>query len=155
MAIPYLCQQKPSEGYWLPPLPDYNKFPLSCSVREGAVWRQDFYPCSEVTSIPHSVSGGLMESNTSLPSLSSQRGVHAGLVGSLNSCACSAITRNSIPTLGCQWKQTREPAFPPPHDNKTSSFFVHRHVRGDWLHHKIFKRSVVSLHNTQDVQGTI
>lgn len=120
------------------------------------LWRQDFHPCLALTSTHHSVSGGHVESNTSLPSLSSQSGVSAGLVGSLNSYPHSAITRNANPTLGWQWKLNREYALALPHDNETAPLFVHRHgVRRDLLHLKIFKRSIVSLHNTQDVQDTI
>ena len=184
MAIPYLCQQKPSEEHWLPrflttaakslqswptlcdpidgsppgspiprilqartlewvglpfpsPMHESEKWKWSCSVLSNSLqphglqptrplcpwdfpgkstgvgchrllrdqepglitqnlfcrvlwmWRQDFHPCSEVTSVPHGVSRGLMESNTSLPSLSSQSGVSAGLAASLNSCMFS------------------------------------------------------------------
>ena len=108
-------------------------------VKNIDLWSQDFHPCLEVTRTHHSVSGGHVENNTSLPSLSSQSGVSAGLVGSLNSYPHSTITRNAIPTLGCQWKLSREYALALPHDNETAPLFVHRHgVRRDLLHLKIF-----------------
>lgn len=156
MAIPILANKSQMKNIYFHPFLTITGYPHQVVLEKMQCRNRTFTPHPPaVTSAPHSVSEDHVERNRSFPSLFSDSGISAGLIGSLNSHSRSEITWNFTPTLGCQWNWVKNLHSYPNGNNESAPLFIHRHgFRRDLLHHKIFKTLTFPLHNTPDIRDT-